>query len=95
LFYKRTLGVKSSTQNDFIYVELGRQDLHSSRLVFIIKYWLRVISGDSNTYVLVMYKTMLRDLELHPQKSNWASSVRDTLGRLGFFHVWDSTGIRR
>jgi len=40
-----------------------------------------------------MYKTMLRDLELHPQKSNWASSVRDTLGRLGFFHVWEAQGV--
>ena len=40
-----------------------------------------------------MYKTMLRDLELHPQKSNWASSVRDTLGRLGFFHVWVAQGV--
>jgi len=41
-----------------------------------------------------MYTTMLRYLELHPQKSNWASSVRDTLGRLGFFHVWESQGVR-
>ena len=77
------------------YGELGRRDLHSSRLVSTIKYWLRVISSDSNKYVLVMYKTLSRDFELHPQKSNWASSVRDTLGRLGLFHVWDSTGIRR
>ena len=93
LFCKRTLGVKSSTQNDFIYGELGRQDLYSSRLVSIIKYWLRIMSSDSNKYVLVMYKTMLRDLELHPQKPNWASSVRDTLGRLGFFHDWEAQGV--
>jgi len=44
-----------------------------------------------------MYKTMLRDLELHPNTPNWASSVRDTctLGtcRLGFFHVWEAHGV--
>ena len=39
-FCKRLLGVKSSTQNSFIYFELGRTSLQCLRFYNIIKYWL-------------------------------------------------------
>ena len=35
---------------------------------------------------------MLSDLTLHPNKTNWASLMRDTLSRLGFYHVWLEQG---
>ena len=31
---------------------------------------------------------MISDLTLHPNKTNWASLMRDTLSRLGFYHFW-------
>ena len=31
---------------------------------------------------------MLQDLELFPNKTNWALLVRDLLASLGFFEVW-------
>lgn len=36
---------------------------------------------------------MLNDLELHPNKSNWASSVKYLLESLGFNDVWYSQGV--
>ena len=41
-FCKRILGVKTSTQNDFVYGELGRTQLRTQRLFNIIKYWFKV-----------------------------------------------------
>ena len=44
-------------------------------------------------YINVVYKLMLSDLTLHPNKTSWASLMRDTLSRLGFYHVWLEQGI--
>ena len=35
----------------------------------------------------------MSDLTLHPNKTNWASLMRDTLSRLGFYHVWLEQGV--
>ena len=38
-------------------------------------------------YINVVYKLMLSDLTLHPNKTSWEPLMRDTLSRLGFYHV--------
>ena len=43
--------------------------------------------------ISIVYKLMLSDLTLHPNKTNWASLMRDTLSRLGFYHVWLEQGV--
>lgn len=40
-FCKSLLGVKPSTQNDFIYGELGRIDLKTIRIYSAVKIWLK------------------------------------------------------
>ena len=92
-FCKKVLGVKRSTQNDFIYGELGRTDYQSRRYIAIIKYWLKIISCNENKYIKQVYNTMLNDMETHPLKQNWALSVKQLLSRLGFMEVWDSQGV--
>jgi len=87
-FCKSVLGVKCNTQNDFIYGDLGRMDLHSQRLVCIVKYWLKITDCNDRKYVSCIYNTMLNDIDYYPRKQNWASLVKDTLCRLGFYHVW-------
>ena len=49
-FCKKILGVKQSTQNDFVYGELGRIYNQSRRYLAIIKYWFKVVSCDENKY---------------------------------------------
>ena len=92
-FCKKILGVKPSTQNDFIYGELGRTDYQSRRYVSIIKFWLKVVSSHDNKYIRQIYAMMLNDMVTHPLKQNWASRVKDLLSRLGFFEVWESQGV--
>ena len=50
-FCKKVLGVKRSTQNDFVYGELGRKDYQSRRFIAIIKYWLKIISRNEAKYI--------------------------------------------
>ena len=92
-FCKKVLGVKQSTQNDFVYGELGRTDYQSRRFVAIIKYWLKVISSEETKYTKQIYKMMLNDLETQPLKLNWALSVKELLCKLGFMQAWLSQGV--
>ena len=61
-FYKKLLGVKQSTKNDFIYGELGRIDYQSCRFLAIIKYQFKVICSEENKYIKQIYNMMLNDL---------------------------------
>ena len=76
-FCKKILGIKQTTQNDFIYGELGRIDFQSQRYINIIKYWLKVVQSDNRKYATLIYDMMLNDLEIRAQKQNWALSVKN------------------
>ena len=60
-FCKRLLGVKQTTQNDFIYGELGRTDYQTRRYLCIIKWWLKIETSEDNKYIKDVYKMMLAD----------------------------------
>ena len=92
-FCKRMLGIKQSTQNDFVHGELGQMDYQSLRYINIIKFWIKVTHTEEQKYVKLTYNMMLRDLELHLNKQNWASMAKHLLSRLGFLEVWNAQGI--
>lgn len=92
-FCKKLLGVKKTTQNDFVYGELGRTSYLTKRYSIIIKYWFKVLTVQDIKFVKLVYNLMLRDIELYPRKTNWASLVRDLLMSLGFYDVWLSQGV--
>ena len=50
LFCKQLLGVKTQTQNNFIYGELGRLPLRLNRLVIIIKYWFKILRCEKEVH---------------------------------------------
>ena len=72
-FFKKLLDVKKTTQNDFIYGELGRTSCQTKRFVRIINYWFKLLEAHETKYVKNIYNTMLQDLETFPNKVNWAS----------------------
>lgn len=92
-FLKKVLNVKVTTQNDFVYGELGRKQLIVSRHFTIIKYWLKIIYSSDNKYVKQIYKMMLNDMILYPNKTNWAKLVNGLLSTLGFNDVWLQQGV--
>ena len=92
-FCKKLLGVKKTTQNDFVYGELGRENYATKRVFIIIKYWFKILQTPENKYTKIIYNMMLNDLEELPNKTNWASLVRDLLASLGFRNVWLAQGV--
>jgi len=92
-FYKKLLGVKTSTQNSFIYFETGTYDLCSLRYYNIIKYWLKICTTNDIKYTKQIYNAVLQYNVLNPQKITWVSKVKQLLGELGFNHVWISQGV--
>ena len=91
-FCKRVLGVKKSTQNDFIYGLLGRMPMYLSRQLRIVKYWLKIVSGQKSMYVNVVYNSCLERIDKN-STSNWAYNVKQLLFRYGFGNVWGSQGV--
>ena len=75
-FCKHLPGVKSTTQNDFVYGELGRINYYTHRLYNIIKYWLKIINCNDNKYIKYVYKLMLNDIHRNPNIKNWANMVK-------------------
>ena len=93
MFCKQLLGVKTSTQNDFIYGELGRTDYYTRRLYIIIKYWFKIIHASERKNTKLIYILMLNDMNERPNVKNWAVFVKNMLSNLGFFHVWAAQGV--
>ena len=93
MFCKQLLSVKNSTQNDFIYGELGRTSFYVHRIYAITKYWFKILQSDDRKHIKSIYNLMLRDIETKPNSKNWASLLRNILSNLGFLHVWLSQGV--
>ena len=93
LFCKHLLGVKTATQNYFVYGELGRTNYYTRRIYIIIKYWFKVIYAYERKYIRKIYNVMLNDIADRQNIQNWASLVINTLANLGFFEVWLAQGV--
>ena len=85
--------IKITTQNDFIYGELGRSDMYSHRLTSIVKYWLKILKCADRKYTRVMYNVLLQDFENNPRCINWVSMLRNMLCNFGFNDVWLAQGV--
>ena len=72
---KKLLGVKRSTQNDFVYGELERTSLRNYRLRSVSRYWFEILTCPDSKYVKLVYKMMLNDLNLRTNKLNWTYYV--------------------
>ena len=92
-FCKRLLGVKKTTQNDFIYGELGRTTCITKRYLLIIKYWFKILYCRNTKYIKLVYNMMLNDLERNPAIKNWASLLHNLLLSMGFNDVWLQQGV--
>jgi len=54
--------VRRSTQNDMVRTELGRIPIYLTRLVNVMKYWLKVITANINRYISRAYYVLLQDV---------------------------------
>ena len=90
LFCKQLLGVKTSTQNNFIYGELGRTNYYIRRLFSIIEYWFKAISTKDRKYVKQIHYIMLDDIASNPKVKTgrlWLKTHYLILGFIIFGHL--------
>ncbi|KAL4240483.1 hypothetical protein ACF0H5_001275 [Mactra antiquata] len=87
-FCKTILGVKRSTQNDFIYGELGRINYQCTRHFNIIKYWVKLLQTSDTKFKKIVYLCLKSDSEKYPNKVNWCTLLKQLLSTLGFYEVW-------
>ena len=87
-FLKNLLGVKRSTQNDFIYGEYGTAPFSETRKIQILKYWTKIVCEKKSHMVTNCYNVMYNHSLVTENCTNWASRVRDLLFSLGFGEYW-------
>ena len=87
-FYKRLLGVKKCTQNDFVYGELGRTSLRCQRLNNIVKDWIKIVNSSEQKYVKIIYNLLYNDMLDKPTCVNWCTLLRYLLCSLDLEEVW-------
>ena len=92
-FCKHLLGIKTQTQNNYIYGELGRLPVRNRRLFNIIRYWFKILQCDDTKYIKLTYIMMLNDVHRFPDKPSWAKLVKTMLENFGFSHVRLSHGV--
>ena len=49
------LGIKQSTQNDFVHGELGRIGYQSRRYINMVKFWLKIFHTEKRKYIKCTY----------------------------------------
>ena len=88
MFLKNLLGVKRTTQNDFIYDEYGTTPLSGTRKIQIIKYWTKIVCEKKPHMVTNCHNVMYNHSSVTENCTNWASRVRDLLFSLGSDECW-------
>ncbi len=92
-FCKRLLGVKTSTQNSFVYGETSRRKLQTNRMYKIIKYWLTICTSTEVKYIKHVYDALKVSSDENPRIVNWVSNVKRVLSNMGFYEVWLNQGL--
>ena len=55
--------------------------------------WFKILNCDDIKIIKQIYNMMLEDMQLHPERSSLAKSVKQLLESLGFNHGWLSQGV--
>ena len=72
---KYALGVKSSTNTDAVYSELGRMSIQSYHHVNILKFYIRLSILDNKRYASKAFEMLVSDAD--SGCSNWVSTARN------------------
>ena len=88
-FIKRTLGVKMTTNSSVVYAETGIFRLHIYINVCMIKYWFKILNGDTNKLIHIAYMEMFQ----HPERSAWIKHIKDLLCCHGFEYIWNDQAV--
>ena len=78
-----------STNNVYLYAELGRDHLSIGRHIRILIYWLSLyLTKQENCILRTINLEQRQEAEKSPSVSNWSNKVKSLLERSGFYDVW-------
>ena len=67
--------------------------LRNYRLLSTMRNWFKILNCDDIKIMKQIYNMMLEDMQLHPERSSLAKSVKQLLESLGFTHGWLSQEV--
>ena len=81
--------VRKTTPNCFIYKECNSIPLYLTRLLRMVKFWLKIISLNNMSPAKLLYNTAL-EMSINSESivSSWIHEVKNILFRYGFGYVW-------
>jgi hypothetical protein len=85
-FCKIILGMPRSAGNTVAELELGRDSRRGKVLCMTVKYWIRLLSMDSEETARVCYEWQLNNLKV----DGWARKLKEELGKMGLTYIWQS-----
>ena len=87
-FFKLLLHLKPSTQNDFIYGELGLYPLEIDIKTRIISYWTKLITGKESKLAAVMFRYLFKLAQETTFRSRSLDKMKSILDNCGFSYLW-------
>ena len=84
-FCKYVLNVKSSTPTVIVYGELGRYPLYIDIYARMVKFWMKILTGESEKLSFkIMNAVNFTNVNLP-----WQSKIREILYNCGLYAIWD------
>jgi len=89
-FCRKVLHVKTSTNLDCLYGELGRFPLSVMRKIIMIRYWMKIITANQTSLLYKVYNMLMTDVENNNNYngSNWAFQIKNILDNIGMTNIW-------
>ena len=91
-FLRKVLCVKTNTNLDGVFGELGRFPMYMRRNILMITYWLKIISSNDSSIIKLTYNMLLNDANDNNNYTNlnWAYHIIHILNEIGMSTVWDN-----
>jgi hypothetical protein len=89
-FCRKILKVKTSTNLECLYGELGRIPMYIMRKVHMLRYWIKLLKADKNSILYKVYLTLKVDADnnISYNDKNWAYQIKSILNSIGMTDLW-------
>ena len=89
-FLRKVLCVKTSTNLDGLYGEIGRFPMIIQRKILMLKYWIKIIKTQNSSLIKRTYNLLRNDADnnIHYNKLNWAYQIKQILQEIGMLNIW-------
>ena len=88
-YCKYVLHLKKSTPDCFVYGETGQFPLYIHIYSRMVKFWHKLVTGNSGKYSAAILHTLLECLTFNIYSSDWLLKIQQILNECGLSFVWN------